>query len=1547
MFRSFVLFTILVLNIQNMYGAFSVTNIITDDFPIVKVNFTATTPAGVPYQNLRAEDFTVIENGLNMTPNLQLNCIESEEPAELSILLILDKSGSMDTNPDDGIRRWDWVVEGARKFVESIDFVGRTKIAITTFSGLNSVNLIADFTNDKDFLIQSVDDVLPFGPTYYLPPLIDDVNFNAVKLLSEQPTDMNRIVVFLTDGLPEPKEVTDNRFDEVIQQFSENNIQMYSITLSMPLPSFLSKISQETGGKSFAVYEREELSDIYQLIAIEAQARQICELSWSTAYGCDELSREREVSFDFLRDLDPLPRVRTYLAPERSIARLIPSDGDLLSFGNPNIGDPVTLTATFTVENSPFTFKGTNFTPATFFRFDGIRIDGEPADVDDVAEVGSEIEVDITFTQEDEKEFRQAFFTLEGIYCPAYMNLVGGFSKVNLVNPHSGVFSACEGIEIQWAGVEETTPVNLYYSTNNGQNWQLIRRNVTGGSYNWSPNFASDNIKIKIEREATQSYRWVHQGSNDFDAELSGIEMDANETFIYMSGYHQETLNFLDYSRVSRGGHDLFLTKVDKDGFPQWMIQAGTTQNDSLVGVAISDAGDIFSAGIVYQGIQIGTNFPNMQHPNKAYGMIMKVNPNGSVTRVITFGSRDNLNTTVDVRAIRYNAAENRIEVAGSYRNTLEFGSALTLPNSGNFVAHYDTDLNFINAFATGFNINTFKKYSHTDSENNLYKIDTFEDQIQFGEISLTSQDMKDIAVSKYGTTQASEDISREFFKVEKPTLEFQRTNLVIDETLVGGEPSLRVFNALLYNPSDLPVKLNGFRFTNNPSEFSMRTQLPEQILSKEEITLEFSFEPTALGQRSSSFTIDSDCADDITIQISGVGTCRGDSDELVDLGTKTIGIRSRIVMEDIFRNPTSQSVRITPSIEDDPNNEFEIAILRADGTSVASDNIPPKSSVSFEIFFTPNQEGQRTAKINYGVTSACENTFSDLIGEGINSSIVGTSPEIKNRIRTVNRGIISLENLSDLETEIRNLTIVNDDESYFKLINIQNSYQIQGNQTIEIEYEFTPLTEGEFNANLEYTLANNTTDASTELVGIGVFPNITYEMICPDGAIQTQTSQAILRITNNSQIDAVDIFQIESLTNDYKFIGNNNIIENINIASGATRDVLIDFTPINSGFINHDFAIIADVAIGNLTNDTFASDSVLPNLTGACSALSSANEVQNDFGNILICDKNGFFNYSLVNSSSVELIVNRNDVVITPNEDVFIVNMPEVVTLQPGQTQNIQVIFAPKDARVYNAKVEFDNNLNVDYILDLTGRGIFIDLTSSIGIPKGLMPGKDNTDKMRFNANVEEIAKGDPSWDINEIVINIKYNFRAVHLLENNITDLTGGAMNWTANIVSINEINIVGTGSLMSAYNGGLCDIEFYMEMSDEFESEVYYSVFLPNCQTTGTTDPLITKLDEFCARDFRIFETGGTFDQMENINPNPLNQSTYVTYSTAFDGPVKIEIYDVMGNSISIPVNEIQESGFHQFFLNIENLHSGVYFINFHTLTKIQTSQFIIAK
>jgi len=72
-----------------------------------------------------------------------------------------------------------------------------------------------------------------------------------------------------------------------------------------------------------------------------------------------------------------------------------------------------------------------------------------------------------------------------------------------------------------------------------------------------------------------------------------------------------------------------------------------------------------------------------------------------------------------------------------------------------------------------------------------------------------------------------------------------------------------------------------------------------------------------------------------------------------------------------------------------------------------------------------------------------------------------------------------------------------------------------------------------------------------------------------------------------------------------------------------------------------------------------------------------------------------------------------------------------------------------------------------------------------------------------------------------------------------------------------------------------------------------------------------------------------------------PNPFNPATRITYSLPTAGPVKVEIFDVLGRHIKTLVDDLQNAGRHTLNWTPENLPSGVYLCRtvFEGTTKIQ--------
>ncbi|HEY6905978.1 MAG TPA: T9SS type A sorting domain-containing protein [Ignavibacteriaceae bacterium] len=67
---------------------------------------------------------------------------------------------------------------------------------------------------------------------------------------------------------------------------------------------------------------------------------------------------------------------------------------------------------------------------------------------------------------------------------------------------------------------------------------------------------------------------------------------------------------------------------------------------------------------------------------------------------------------------------------------------------------------------------------------------------------------------------------------------------------------------------------------------------------------------------------------------------------------------------------------------------------------------------------------------------------------------------------------------------------------------------------------------------------------------------------------------------------------------------------------------------------------------------------------------------------------------------------------------------------------------------------------------------------------------------------------------------------------------------------------------------------------------------------------------------------------FELLQNY-PNPFNNSTLIKYSIPGQTPVKLKIYNILGETVSIPVDGIIQSGNYEMNFNAAELSSGIYF------------------
>jgi glucose/arabinose dehydrogenase len=69
-------------------------------------------------------------------------------------------------------------------------------------------------------------------------------------------------------------------------------------------------------------------------------------------------------------------------------------------------------------------------------------------------------------------------------------------------------------------------------------------------------------------------------------------------------------------------------------------------------------------------------------------------------------------------------------------------------------------------------------------------------------------------------------------------------------------------------------------------------------------------------------------------------------------------------------------------------------------------------------------------------------------------------------------------------------------------------------------------------------------------------------------------------------------------------------------------------------------------------------------------------------------------------------------------------------------------------------------------------------------------------------------------------------------------------------------------------------------------------------------------------------------GTYKLYQN-KPNPFNASTRISFDLAATGPVKLTIYDMLGQVVAMPVNDTVPAGHHTIIFDGSSLASGIYF------------------
>ncbi len=104
------------------------------------------------------------------------------------------------------------------------------------------------------------------------------------------------------------------------------------------------------------------------------------------------------------------------------------------------------------------------------------------------------------------------------------------------------------------------------------------------------------------------------------------------------------------------------------------------------------------------------------------------------------------------------------------------------------------------------------------------------------------------------------------------------------------------------------------------------------------------------------------------------------------------------------------------------------------------------------------------------------------------------------------------------------------------------------------------------------------------------------------------------------------------------------------------------------------------------------------------------------------------------------------------------------------------------------------------------------------------------------------------------------------------------------------------------------------------------------------SGTTAPTSIYADDN--------QSPADFSLSQNY-PNPFNPVSTIKYSLAKSSKVKLQVFDILGNKITTPVNKKQSAGSYEVEFDGSNLASGIYFYRLRAGSFVETRKMILLK
>jgi len=1506
-------------------------------FPRVRSQFIALDQAGYQYQNLQPSDFLVRENGRSMQATLQVTCEESKDDPTANIVLIVDRSSSMLEIVDQNTKetRWDWVKEGVREFVTQFPFNPPSSVALVSFAG--DANLESDFRTSAQPIIDAMARILPQGSTKYDPPLLDSL-IGAIKLLSQKPREIRRIIVFLTDGQPDTPPSTDT----IIARCRREGITFYAITVGLNMNSDLDRIARATGGKTFAVFSKERLKEIYRLIALEAVIRYKCYLEWIAPWSCSEQERIRNVAVTFYRPTPPINATLQYVAPPQLLARL-DVQPQVAYMGNPNPGNSTTVKLTVKAVGAPMTITALPIVPAGYFTI----VDMAGKTLPFTLQPGETWEPTVQFTQQGSKQFRQATLTFDGTPCPTSISLIGGVSRAIVIAPNGGeLFSTCDSVDIRWAGVEPTQGVNIYYAMNGDQpspSWQPIAQNVVGFSYRWKPPQPGQRYRIRVVVPPDSAYQWAQQiGGAAFDT-CRSIALDSRQMYVHVAGTFTNSASINGTTLTSAGESDMFVARFDTDGNLIWARSGGGNRTDNGCCLALDGNDNIYVAGIIRSGsAQFGAVTVNkLSTLDVTNAFIALYNPAGNAVQVALGGGSSTTSCEVYVDSIGYSAGS--IYLYGRFKGRLQFSTTPNVfINSVNqnqfdrFTAVFNTSL-AVTSLQRTYLAAPYTKASVRDNNGNRYETGGFSTQLRSGSITLTSRGGTDAYVRKFGYIPGSEDVSDTTFRVQSPLVRFRSATLDVGSIAVGNAAS-QVFSGVLCNEGEIPVIISTMTFSGpNAAQFQLVSNWTNYVLKPGEcISVEILFTPAFEGQHTATLTVTGNCGSPATAAVSGLGLppCRYTLTAPPTL-IASVGLSKQVQALCLVRNDGPEPLSGTIKLLNDPTNAFSATIPATGCTIDAATGCPftvaPNQCLTVDITFTPSIAGIQTAQLQIEFPEKCGGIGQQSVtGIGIAPLFELTVPTFGDkRVLTTTALQAQLRNTNDtLDGIVKEIRFRNGANPHFALSNVpQLPIRVPAGGSLTFDVTFTPQTEGDLSEVIEAVIEGVVDPVAATTSGRGILPKIQAADVTfqptPVGVVSAEIGSLVIR--NTSQTAPLAIKSISTPSTTSFWFQTPPVTPQV-IALGDSLVIPVQFRPAQPGLNTATVTIISDAAPGPNPNPD-ATTTVT--LSGIGLALSIS--TPQDFGDVLLCETSVSRVITITNPGTQDETIH---VTAQGDTDAFTITASDTI-IRPGGTATITVGYIPSPGQRTITLVITSPALPQPYRITLTAVGVTRTFELAVG-DANIDVGQIRPVTIRF------ATTPDAGSLVQRIRLQLTYKTTAVEIDDRQFQTLQNG---WTWSLQHTPTGAILEGTSAIGLTTGSL---ELQVPFATYISTELIQSV-VPTLLNASDYPCLVVqprtgtiRIPYYCAQESRQVVLVGptTF----SIHQDGSNVVIFLTIGE--DIPYRLDVFSAAGMHIA-RLAEGDHRGSYTITVSSDVLPSGAFFVRLWTPLQTTVQPMLIAR